>query len=71
MGYYNYHGIIKNRITSGEAFTVEIVDRHNGITPCMLIIFSDKIYPIREYRWEEYIALIEQISGVNIALIKK
>lgn len=70
MGYYNYHRVIKNRITNGEKFTVEIVEKYNGIAPCMLIIFNDKKYPIREYRWEEYIELIDQISGVNIKITK-
>lgn len=65
MGYYNYHGMIKRRMRSGEAFSVEIRRQYNKISPVMLICFTDKVFPIREYRFEEYLDILNEL-GVKI-----
>lgn len=65
MGYYNYHGMIKRRLRSGESCSVEIKNVYNGISPAMLIIFNDRVYPIREYRFEEYFAIFQEL-GINV-----
>lgn len=65
MGYYNYHAMIKKRILSGESFEYELKDEYHNIAPCLLIKFNDKIYPIREYRWDEYFEIFKQKSGLN------
>lgn len=62
MGYYNYHAMIKRRMCSGESFGVEIREAYKGISPAMIIIFSDRIYPIREYRFEEYFAIFRELG---------
>lgn len=65
MGYYNYHAMLKRRLRSGESFSVEINETYKGITPAMIIIFNDRVYPIREYRFEEYFAVFEEL-GINV-----
>lgn len=65
MGYYNYHGMIKRRLRSGEAFSVEIRSEYNRISPVMLICFADRVFPIREYRFDEYFTLFNEL-GVRI-----
>lgn len=65
MEYYNYHGMIKRRLRSGESCSVEIKEAYNGISPAIIIIFNDRVYPIREYRFEEYFAIFQEL-GINI-----
>lgn len=65
MGYYNYHGLIKRRLRSGEKFNVEIRSEYNKIAPVMLICFADRTFPIREYRFEEYFVILNEL-GVKI-----
>lgn len=57
--YYNYHGIIKNKIKNNELIKIEFVDEYHKIKNVMLLYFSDgSIKPIREHRWFEYHILI-------------
>ena len=57
--YYNYHGIIKQKIKNGELLKVEFVDEYKKIKNVMLLYFKDgSVKPIREYRWLEYFILI-------------
>lgn len=65
MGYYNYHAMIKRRMHSGESFSIEIKEVYKGISPAMIIKFSDRIYPIREYRFEEYFMIFQEL-GINV-----
>lgn len=65
MSYYNYHGMIKRRLRSGEAFRVEIRSEYNKISPVMLIYFADRAFPIREYRFDEYFMILNEL-GVKI-----
>ena len=57
--YYNYHGIIKQKIKNNELVKVEFVDEYKKIKNVMLLYFKDgSVKPIREYRWLEYFILI-------------
>ena len=57
--YYNYHGIIKQKIKNGELLKVEFVDEYKKIKNVMLLYFKDgSVKPIRDYRWLEYFILI-------------
>lgn len=59
--YYNYHGIIKNKIKNNELLSFEIVDEYHNIKNVLLLYFKDgSIKPIREYRWLEYSILIKK-----------
>jgi hypothetical protein len=63
MAYFNYHGKIKQKILSGQLEKFEMVESHNKISPALLLYFSDgKVYPIREYMWDEYFSLISTIK---------
>lgn len=57
--YYNYHGIIKSKIKKGELLSYQIVDKYNNISPCLLLFFKSEVKPIREYRFHEYLELID------------
>lgn len=65
MGYYNYHGMIKRRIRGGEQFSVVIDEKYKDISPAMIIIFCDRAYPIREYRFEEYFSIFNEL-GISV-----
>ncbi|MBQ3494329.1 MAG: thermostable hemolysin delta-VPH [Clostridia bacterium] len=63
MGYFNYHSKIQKKINNGEFEYFEIVDEYNGISPCMLLHFSDgKIMPIREHMFDEYLKIISKLN---------
>lgn len=61
MAYFNYHATAKRLIAEGKLITFRIVAQYNGISPAMVLVFDDPthpIMPIREARFEEYLALI-------------
>ena len=56
--YFNYHAKAKQLIAEGHLTGYEILEKYNGISPCLLLYFDNhKPMPIREYRWEEYFPL--------------
>lgn len=60
MGYFNYHAKIRKLIKEGQVTKYEFVSDWNGIKPALVIYFkNEKPMPIREYRWQEYIDLLE------------
>ena len=61
---YPYHNKIKQRINNQELIGYEYVSSYNNIEPCLLLYFNTepKIRPIREYRFEEYHELLDQID---------
>ncbi len=61
MAYYNYHGIIRKKILDGMLVKYEIVENYKKISPALVLYFEDgSVYPIREYRWGEYLPVIER-----------
>lgn len=57
--YYSYHSKIKSKIKNGELEKFEFVDSYHKIEPCLLLYFSDgKIYPIRDYMFDEYLKIL-------------
>ena len=59
MGYYSYHNKIISKIKKGELIKFEFVDEYHGITPCLLLYFNDgKIFPVRDYMFDDYIKLL-------------
>lgn len=60
MGYYNYHAKIKQKIKDGELVRFEFVDNYKNYSPCLVLYFSDgKVYPIKEYMFDEYLKLLD------------
>ena len=67
--YYNYHGIIKQKIKNNELINIEFKDEYKNIENVMLLYFKDgSVKPIREYRWLEYFIIINKY---NQNLMKK
>jgi len=63
MGYFNYHAKAKNKIKEGKLKHFEIVERWNKISPAMVLYFSDgEIITIRDYRFQEYLDIINDIK---------
>lgn len=61
--YFNYHAKAKNLITGGHLIRFEIVERWNNISPAMVLYFDNcRPMPIREYRFTEYLQLINSLS---------
>lgn len=62
--YYNYHGIIKQKIKRGLLKKHEYLEAYHNIKPALVLYFKDgTIYPIREYRWYEYYELLKKESN--------
>lgn len=60
MSYFNYHAKAKKLIKEGFLTRYEFVDNWNGIKPALVLYFENSNpMPIREYRWQEYLSLIE------------
>ena len=60
MTYFNYHAKIKNKIKSNMLVQAKFVDSYKKIKPALLLYFNDgTMYPIREYRFCEYLDLIK------------
>ena len=63
MRYFHYHAIAKGMIRRGKLVRYYIAERHNAISPALVLIFDDEkhpVMPIREERWEEYLNLLEE-----------
>jgi len=61
--YYNYHAQIKKMILEGRLIGYKFEDEYNGIKPALVLYFDNhKPMPVRDYRWEEYIPYLINIS---------
>ena len=62
--YFNYHATAKRLIAEGRLTGYRFLDEYNGISPCLLLLFDNhRPMPIRQYRWEEYLPLINPRSA--------
>lgn len=61
MSYFNYHAKAKRLIKEGHLVYFEIVDKYRNISPALLLHFdNNQTMPIREYKFGEYIALLDE-----------
>ncbi|OCG57852.1 MULTISPECIES: thermostable hemolysin delta-VPH [unclassified Gilliamella] len=59
MSYFNYHAKAKKLIKNGDLVRYEFVDDWNGIKPALVLYLKNaNPMPIREYRWDEYLPLL-------------
>ena len=61
MSYFDYHTTAKTLIKQGKLTGWYTTDKHNAISPALVLCFDDfkrPAMPIREYRWNEYMALL-------------
>lgn len=66
MGYFNYHAKIKKLIADKELIKWEMVDNWNNIKPAIVFYFkNNKPMPIREYRWQEYMEILNKYDYDN------
>ena len=65
MSYYNYHAKIKNKIKNGELINYYFDYNYNKIGFCLVLVFEDKKYPIREKHFEEYFELIGNLYNTK------
>ena len=64
--YYNYHAMAKRLLKSGNCIGVSIFKRYKHIYPALVLYFDNHApIPIRQYRWNEYLPLIDEL-GLNI-----
>ena len=60
MAYFNYHAKAKQLIVDGHLTRFEIVDKWNSISPALVLYFdNNKPMPIREYRFDEYLRILQ------------
>lgn len=60
MGYFNYHAKAKKLILDGHLVKFEIVPKWNSISPALVLYFdNNKPMPIRDYRFDEYLKLLQ------------
>lgn len=59
--YFNYHAKIKKLILEGHLIKFEFVEEYKDIKPALLLYFDNhKMMPVREYRWHEYLPMLEK-----------
>ncbi len=65
MAYFNYHATAKRLITEGKLINYYFTDKHNKISPALVLVFNDithPIMPIRIEKWKEYLLLIDTVK---------
>lgn len=61
MTYYNYHAIAKNLLNTGHCIGASFYTRYRHICPALVLYFDNhRPIPIREYRWDEYLPILEE-----------
>ncbi len=61
MKYFNYHATAKRLIREGKLIGYYYTDKHNNISPALILLFDDMrhpVMPIRKHRWNEYLPLL-------------
>ena len=63
MAYYNYHAIAKNLLKNGHCIAVTKFNRYRHISPALVLYFDNhRPIPIREYMWQDYLPVIENLG---------
>ena len=72
MAYYNYHAIAMNLIKSGHCIKAELKEKHNHISPALILFFDNHTpMPIRQESFEKYFALLKFYEIPLFSLINK
>lgn len=61
--YFNYHATAKRLIENGKLKNWYFTEKHNAISPALVLIFDDikhPVMPIRIDKWDEYLPLIKK-----------
>lgn len=71
MSYFNYHAKAQNLIQSGHLVRFEVMQKWGIIAPVLVLFFdNNKPMPIREYRFDEYLELINSLEMVDFCASK-
>lgn len=71
MSYFNYHAKAQNLIKSGHLVRFEVVPKWGSIAPALVLFFdNNRPMPIREYRFDEYLELINSLEIVDFCALK-
>ena len=65
LSYFNYHATAKRLIKEGKLKGYYFAEKHNKICPALVLVFDDishPVMPIRQHRWEEYLAFISEFQ---------
>lgn len=68
MAYFNYHAKAKKLISEGKLEGYYYAEKHNHISPALVLVFNDSrhpLMPIRKERWEEYIPLLKHHKKIT------
>ncbi len=63
MPYFNYHAVAKNLIKNNKLIRYEFVEKHNRISPALILHFDDAkhpLMPVKKEYWNDYLYLISQ-----------
>ena len=61
MSYFNYHAKAQKLIKEGHLVRFEIVPKWGNIAPALVLYFdNNRPMPIREYRFDEYLTLLDK-----------
>lgn len=65
MSYFNYHQTAKRLIKENKLIKWYITEKHNKISPALVLVFDDLKHPvmlIRIERWDEYLKILEDLK---------
>lgn len=72
MGYFNYHAVATNLIKSGHCKKAELKEKHNHISPALILIFDNhKSMPIRPESFDKYFTLLKFFEIPIISIVDK
>ena len=72
MGFYNYHAVANNLIKSGHCTKAEFKEKHNGVSPAILLHFDNhKPMPIRKESFEKYLSILTFYDVPIISMFDK
>ncbi len=65
MAYFNYHATAKRLIKENKLKAFYFTEKHNQISPALVLVFDDvshPVMPIRKEKWQEYLDLISTLN---------
>ena len=63
MSYYNYHATAKRLISEHKLVGFYFTNKHNNISPALVLVFNDikhPIMPIRKHHWHTYMPILSK-----------
>lgn len=65
MSYFNYHQTAKRLIKENKLIKWYFTEKHNKISPALVLVFDDlkhPVMPIRIERWDEYLKILKDLK---------